>query len=118
MLVNPLSVMNATVTPHRHQYGQQTEIVTVDGVTVEKLTRRDRAALGYEVDLTHEEVSEFETAVTSKMIRVGYEKVTRPELYLKVREALAAYKKEQAVRAAVGAFHKVNPTKAGVEEQS
>jgi len=74
------------------------------------LTRRDRAALGYEVDLNHEEVAEFESAVTMKMIRVGYEKITRPELYLKVREALAAYKKEQAVRAALTAFHKVNPT--------
>jgi len=86
------------------------EVIDIDGVTVEKLTRRDRAQLGYEVDLTHEEVAEFEGAVIAKMVRVGYERITRQESFMKVREALALFKKEQAVRAAVGAFHKMNPT--------
>jgi hypothetical protein len=92
------------------------EVIEVDGVRVEKLTRKDRAMLGYEVDLTHEEVAQFEEAVTAKMVRVGYERITRPELFLKVQEALAAFKKEQAVRAAVGAFHRMNPTSQGAQE--
>lgn len=106
--------MNATAIPPRTAItGEQVERVLIDGVQVDKLTRRDRASLAYEVDLTHVEVAEFENAVIKKMVHVGYERITRQELYLKVREALAAFKKEQAVRAAVDAFNRVNPTDAG-----
>jgi hypothetical protein len=82
-------------------------------VTVDKLNQDEVAQLAYDADITPEEVRTFEGAVAEKMIRCGFTRVEKVDLYLKVKRAVREFQKEMAVQAAVAAFKKTTaPAKA------
>jgi hypothetical protein len=73
-------------------------------VTIDTLTQDEVAQLAYAADVEPAEVRAFEEAVKEKMLRCGFSRIERTELYLKVQRAVRDFQKEMAVRAAVDAF--------------
>jgi hypothetical protein len=79
---------------------------------VDSLTQDEVAQLAYDADVQPEEVRQFETAVKDKMLRCGFSRIERTELYLKVKRAVREFQKEMAIQAAVAAYKRsVTPPK-------
>ena len=73
---------------------------------IDTLSTDEVAQLAYNADVTPEEVRSFEEAVKDKMIRCGFTRIERTELYLKVQRAVRDFQKEMAVQSAVKAFER------------
>lgn len=81
--------------------------------SIDTLTQDEVAQLAYAADVTPDEVRAFEAAVKDKMIRCGFSRIERTELYLKVQRAVRDFQKEMAVQAAVAAFQRSQAPGAG-----
>lgn len=77
-------------------------------VTVDTLMQNEVAQLAYDADVTPDEVRSFEKVVAEKMLRCGFTRVERTELYLKVKGAIREFQKQLAIKAAVEAFERSN----------
>ncbi len=71
---------------------------------IDSLNQDEVAQIAYAADVAPEEVRLFETAVKAKMIKCGFTRIEKVDLYLKTQQAVRAYQKEMAVKAAVDAF--------------